>query len=173
MFECSLPIVAAIGHETDTTIAELVADVRCATPTQAAMTLIPDRQALSHQVDQLSGRLTLLLKRQYAFNEQRLAGVCRHPIFSRPARMLELADQRLESLVKRLDMGLPKRLERSRDQLEALSKQLESVGPANVLGRGYSYTLGTDGRVLRSVTQSGAGRCGHDGSGRRPIPQQN
>jgi len=154
VFECSLPIVAAIGHETDTTIAELVADMRCATPTQAAMTLIPDRQALAHQVDQLSSRLTLLLKRQYALNEQRLAAVMRHPIFSRPARMLELADQRLESLVQRLAMGLPRRLERSRDRLEASAKQLESVGPQNVLGRGYSYTLGQDGRVLRSVTQA-------------------
>ena len=81
VLECSLPIVAAIGHETDTTIAELVADVRCATPTQAAMTLIPDRRALAHQLDQLSGRLPLLLKRQYTLNEQRLAGVLRHPIF--------------------------------------------------------------------------------------------
>ena len=71
--------------------------------------------------------------------------------------MLELADQRLESLIQRLVMGLLRRLERSRDRLEALAKQLESVGPQNVLGRGYSYTLGQDGRVLRSVTQAVSG----------------
>ena len=60
VYACGLPIVAAIGHETDTTVAELVADVRCATPTQAAMTLVPEREALHHQVHQLGQRLGLL-----------------------------------------------------------------------------------------------------------------
>src|SRR5690606_204724 len=54
---CDIPVVAAIGHETDTTIAELVADERCATPTQAAMRLTPDRASLDEQLAQLHRRL--------------------------------------------------------------------------------------------------------------------
>ncbi|MFZ4574149.1 MAG: exodeoxyribonuclease VII large subunit [Phycisphaerales bacterium] len=61
--ECSVPVVAAIGHETDTTVAELVADERCATPTQAAMRLTPDRAALERQLDTQSRRLAALLDR--------------------------------------------------------------------------------------------------------------
>ncbi len=60
---CPVPVVAAIGHETDTTIAELVADLRCSTPTQAAMRLTPDREALSEQVDAISHRLRASLVR--------------------------------------------------------------------------------------------------------------
>lgn len=64
IIECSIPVAAAIGHETDTTIAELVADARCATPTQAAMRLTPDRAALQEQIDLLSARLTADLRQR-------------------------------------------------------------------------------------------------------------
>lgn len=157
IFECALPIVAAIGHETDTTIAELVADVRCATPTQAVMTLLPDRPALEHQVDQLSRRLTLLLKRKLELSQHRLGAAINHPIFRRPRSMLELIGHRLDGLAKRLEMGLPQRVKHCRDQLEALARQLESIGPQNVLKRGYSYTLDAHGRVVRRVGTLAAG----------------
>ena len=157
VYACRLPIVAAIGHETDTTIAELVADVRCATPTQAAMTLIPDRAALSHQVDQYSKRLTLLLRRVFEHSCHRLDAIERHPVFRRPLSMLELAQQRLDALRDRLVASLPRRLETQRNRLEALARQLESIGPRNVLQRGYSYTVGPDGRVLRSPTEVNVG----------------
>ncbi len=157
VYECRLPVVAAIGHETDTTIAELVADVRCATPTQAVMTLIPDQAALEHQLHQLTQRLTHQLKRTYEFNEHRYQSLMRRPVLRRPASMLEPATQAVDTLAKRLAMSLPRRVETSATRLEALTKQLKSVSPTNVLNRGYSYTLGPDGRVLRSAAAVGVG----------------
>lgn len=62
IFESPIPVIAAIGHETDTTVAELVADVRCSTPTQAAMRITPDREELRDQCDMLSSRLTAALR---------------------------------------------------------------------------------------------------------------
>ncbi len=151
IFACSLPVVAAIGHETDTTIAELVADVRCATPTQAIMTLIPDRQAMEHQLYQLSQRLKLLIQRQVQISAQRFDSLVGHPIFRRPERLFELIAQRLYGLVQRLDGGLPRRLKASQDHVQALAMRLEAISPINVLKRGYAYAIGPDGHVLRSV----------------------
>ena len=154
LFECSLPVVAAIGHETDTTVAELVADVRCSTPTQAAMTLIPDRESLDHQVRQLSHRLVLVAKRNLQQSRQGLRAIARHPIFRRPEHMFDIWRQRLDGLSGRLVSSVPQSIESKREKLEALKRQLDAVGPANVLQRGYTYTLMEDGHVLRSREQA-------------------
>lgn len=122
IFECRLPLVAAIGHETDTTIAELVADARCATPTQAAMTLVPDRQALEHQVRQLRQRMHLLVARHVQHCGHRLASVVRHPVFRRPQRLLDPVCQRLQLLGARLKSALPHRLESGERRLESLAR---------------------------------------------------
>lgn len=219
IYDCSLPIVAAIGHECDTTIAELVADLRCSTPTQAAMTLIPDQKALRDQIEMTKDRLNLQLRRRVEHAQQRVRALQRHVIFRRsrellnepaqrwrdaqqrlratlPARVpqqmrtlnalrarLEQAlkhrltqqPERLDALSRRLQAAVQRRhaaelpqveqvqrrletaalaLVRNREQaLEALSRQLFSIGPAQVLSRGFSYTLGPDGRVVRSHNQ--------------------
>jgi len=153
VYQCPVPLVAAIGHETDTTVAELVADVRCATPTQAAMTLIPDATALGHQVDQLARRLTLLLKRRYEHDHHRLRTVINHPVFSKPQRLRDVAQTRLENLTNRLTGQMSRILEATQNRLAALGNQLQAVGPMNVLGRGYCYTLNSQGKLIRHVTE--------------------
>jgi exodeoxyribonuclease VII large subunit len=181
IWNCTLPVVAAIGHETDVTVAELVADHRCATPTQAAMTLVPDKAMLQRQVDQSADRLMLSLKRRAQHERQRLRGAERHPAMSRPERMVTQARQSLDRLSHRLDRALPaiislhapkleslsralpqaitRRVSRDRESLEALARELDAVGPASVLGRGYTYTLGPKGELLRSAeAASAAGR---------------
>ncbi len=157
IYRCSIPIVAAIGHETDTTIAELVADARCATPTQAVMRVIPDAEALSEQINSLASRLKLVLNRRLSFEQQRLGAIQRHPIFKRPQTLVEIQKQRVLHLKQRLSAGLPGLARQGRQQLEALVRQLESVNPKNVLKRGYSYTLDAMGKVLTDASQVGAG----------------
>jgi exodeoxyribonuclease VII large subunit len=173
IWDCNLPIVAAIGHETDVTVAELVADVRCATPTQAAMTLVPDRAMLQQQVEQSADRLSRALTRRAQHERQRLRAAERHPAMSRPERLVQQARQRVDTLNHRLARVLPaiaeihrpkvdrltraltqamsRRVARDRDALDALTRELDAVGPASVLARGFTYTLGPDGNLLRSV----------------------
>jgi exodeoxyribonuclease VII large subunit len=179
IYACAIPIVAAIGHETDTTIAELVADRRCATPTQAAMTLIPAGEALSQQVTQIEQRLTMLAQRYVRHERQRLDGLSRHPIFRRPGTIYKPIRERLDRLTIDLQAALPRAVRGARDRLtllapglrdatarrlkgdgeriESLARQLEALGPMNVLRRGYTYTLGSDGHLLRSATKAHAG----------------
>jgi exodeoxyribonuclease VII large subunit len=157
VYRCTLPVVAAIGHETDTTVAELVADVRCATPTQAAMTLIPDRETLTHQTHQLGQRLSLALHRHVEHAAHRLTSASRHTLFRNPERLVELGSQRLEQTHKRFETTLPRRLTMETSRVEALTRQLGAVNPSNVLDRGYSYTLGADGKVLRHTQDANPG----------------
>jgi exodeoxyribonuclease VII large subunit len=158
IYACRLPIVAAIGHETDTTIAELVADVRCSTPTQAAMRVVPDAAALGGQLDQLGRRLTMLTRRTAQSARQRLDSAAGRPMFRRPRQMAEPHRRHLTDQARRLQIGLPQRLTAARHKLDALARHLEAVGPMNVLRRGYSYTLGPDGQVLRRVAAVEAGQ---------------
>lgn len=146
--DCSLPVVAAIGHETDTTIAELVADRRCATPTQAAMTLIPDGAVLQQQVDQLAGRLALALRRKHEVATHRLNAAASHALFRRPETLVAAARGSLDALAGRLDGAPVRRVGDARRRLEALARTLDAVGPRHVLARGYSITRGPDGGVL-------------------------
>jgi exodeoxyribonuclease VII large subunit len=102
IYECTIPVVAAIGHETDTTIAELVADERAATPTQAAMRLTPDREALTEQMSQLSRRLRRGLAAHLKHERQRLVAAARHPAFADPRARLHQAQREVRQLTLNL-----------------------------------------------------------------------
>jgi exodeoxyribonuclease VII large subunit len=95
-FACRLPLVAAIGHESDTTVIELVADVRASTPTQAAMRVVPDAEELARQIEHLAHRLRLVARRRLDLAQQRLAdrrvtGAVRHAVARARARVERLA----------------------------------------------------------------------------------
>jgi exodeoxyribonuclease VII large subunit len=104
--ECAVPVVAAIGHETDTTVAELVADLRCATPTQAAMRLTPDRLALGEQVDAVATRLRTLLARDVREHRRHVESVGRSLRQSTDGRARTGAAV-LERLARRLEAQRP------------------------------------------------------------------
>jgi exodeoxyribonuclease VII large subunit len=179
VYHCTLPVVAAIGHETDVTVAELVADRRCATPTQAAMVVVPDAEALAGQVAQMGQRLATVARRNVGQERARLEVLARHPLFRKPALMYQPIRANLERLAGALAGAWPRRIRAAAErlagleprlpaawmqswrgrqqQLEALARQLGAVAPTKVLQRGYSYTLGPDGHVLRSVAAVTAG----------------
>lgn len=161
---CSLPVVAAIGHETDTTLAELAADWRASTPTQAVMTLIPDRDSLRQRYAQNGERLRLFAERALHDGRRRLVGVARHPMFKDPQGALVPARRKLEALASRPFFIRPQQIIAPRRQgLDALSKRLSALSPQSTLSRGYSYTTLADGTLVRSVAAAvpGAGLVTH------------
>ncbi|MCC7407460.1 MAG: exodeoxyribonuclease VII large subunit [Phycisphaeraceae bacterium] len=154
IYRCELPLVAAIGHESDTTIAELVADQRCATPTQAVMRIVPDATALSDQLDQWGRRLDLLVRRRVTLARQHLESLARHPMLRQPRRMVDPLRQRLDHLADRLAVVVPNRLANARQKLDGFDRQLQALSPQRVLHRGYSYTLDEHGKLIRSATNA-------------------
>jgi exodeoxyribonuclease VII large subunit len=174
-FKCSLPLVAAIGHESDTTIIELVADVRASTPTQAAMRVIPSSKELCAQIDHLTHRIGSMLRRLMERERQgirRLGGDLRrimraHVIDhkSKIERMRSRLDQlQPRSLIirKRTELAnvqsvlarcVQRHIHRLRERLAANERHLAAIDPHGVIRRGYSLTLFADGSVVRSVNQ--------------------
>jgi exodeoxyribonuclease VII large subunit len=129
-----VPTVSAIGHETDITLTDLVADVRAATPSAAAEAVVPDRRDQGERLRALAGRLRIgLLSR------------------------VELGAQRLERTGDRLGAGIAAVLERGRARLDRSAASLEALSPLRVLGRGYAVARDDAGRVLRRVADFPAG----------------
>ncbi|QQE12116.1 exodeoxyribonuclease VII large subunit [Planctomycetota bacterium] len=127
VYACNLPVVAAIGHETDTTIAELVADHRCSTPTQAAMMLVPDGRAMWQQIRQLEDRLKLLTERVARNDADRLRHVIRHPLFRSPDGLLREKEMQLGHLETRLLPMLQNRLNNEKAKLQHHETRLKPI----------------------------------------------
>ncbi len=149
---CAIPVVAAIGHETDTTIAELVADLRCATPTQAAMRLTPDSAALLEQLDSSADRLGSLLRRRIRHEYERLRAAARHPFFTAPAQTIGRAAEGLGHASRRLGAALRERLWAASHAVERRSAQLERYRPAAVYAQRQARLHGLAGTLRAAMT---------------------
>lgn len=131
LFDFPLPIVAAIGHETDTTIAELVADLRCATPSQAAMRLVPDRAELLKQLDQFAGRLAALARHQHTTALHRLRAA--RAGLPQPQVLVEDARRTCRELFRRLESAQRELIHAARRRLDSAATRLADVRPTRVL----------------------------------------
>lgn len=130
----AIPVVSAVGHETDVTLADLVADQRAATPSAAAELVVPDQERLRGELSRAGERLAGALQ----------AGV-------------EHAVRRIERIEERMIEAVSRRIERNLVRVAALRQQLRALGPAAVLQRGYSLALDERGQILRGVEDFRAG----------------
>lgn len=133
--ECSVPVVAAIGHETDTTIAELVADVRCATPTQAAMRLTPDRSALRNELDAHAARLRAAVLRRLDLAHRDVRSLAQRPCMTDPAWPVTHGRERALRAAQALHAAAARRLEGVWSEARRAATELRAVSPANLLAR--------------------------------------
>jgi len=156
-FACRLPLMAAIGHESDTSVIELVADARASTPTQAAMQLIPSADELTGQLDHLDQRLRGLVKRFLERHRQRLDTAARSALLRDPGALVQRARETLAGAAARLGRAATVQARRRRDRFEAVGRQLEAVNPHRVLQRGYSYTMTAAGGLVSSIGDVGVG----------------
>ena len=147
----SVPVVAAIGHETDTTIAELVADLRSATPTQAAMALFPDASALEEQLDALSRRVGSAARQHAIAERKRLAMLANRPAMRDPARVLDAHRERLENLTRRLSAGAHASVLRADRRLHLGAARLERHRPGVIQARREESLNATEHRLVRAI----------------------
>ena len=133
--DCRVPLVAAIGHESDTTIAELVADHRSATPTQATVRLTPDRAALAQQLDSLDRRRARAIGHAIEIQRRRLEGLARTPVLADPTTIVSIQRDRVARAAERLDAVVRTRLQRSAARTHRLEVALERHRPHAALQR--------------------------------------
>lgn len=147
---CPVPTVSGVGHETDVTIADFVADVRMPTPTAAAERVTPDARELRQAVDDLSDRLARQLRWRLDGAAGQLAAAARRLALATPARALANARSSVAADRDRLRRALAARLALHRAQLEGYRQRLAALHPDAILRRGYAHvTRAADGRTVR------------------------
>lgn len=157
--ECPLPIVAAIGHESDTTIAELVSDQRAATPTQAAMLLTPDREALRRQLDTLDRRSRQGLRSRLAGERRHLRLLAERPVLADPAQIALIRRRRIDELARRLRAG-ERALRHARErELARLGLALARHSPAAEHARRGERLRALDEQLRRALRHQMARRA--------------
>jgi exodeoxyribonuclease VII large subunit len=134
-----VPVVSAVGHEIDFSIADFVADLRAPTPSAAAELLVPDAVAIGRHLQQLQ-------QRQSRLDRLHTRLLAQHP----RARLSQLT-RRLEDQHLRLQRAIAQILERRRTTLRHAGHALHAISPLATLERGYAILFDTDGQVLRSV----------------------
>jgi exodeoxyribonuclease VII large subunit len=140
----SIPVVCGVGHETDTTIADFVADVRAATPTAAAARVVPQRAEIEESLRGSMRRMARALRRRCELERQRLDAWRQSYAFRRPRLLLEEAVQSLDARQERLSRALRALVERGRTALAATRARLNALSPHGVLARGYAYCEDAD-----------------------------
>ncbi len=153
----SIPIISAVGHETDVTLSDFAADMRAATPSQAAELAVPDQHALIERLYKARHRLDMAAKNKLEKAALRVSHLLERPVFTRPEDLLRSRWQDLDRLQARLAGGLPEALERQRLKTGQLVARLDSLSPLAVLARGYSLTETQAGRIVRDVRQLSPG----------------
>ncbi len=147
---CPVPVVSAVGHQTDFTICDFVADVRAPTPSAAAELLSPSAEELAERVRALTAALARAVKSAQQAAWERLKALRHRLERSSPRFRLEVGAQRLDELRARLKGALDRLLRSNSTALDALKARLRALSPLGILGRGYAVAFGTDGRVLRA-----------------------
>ena len=157
VYACSIPVVSAVGHETDFTICDFVADLRAPTPSAAAELCTPDwREELAQALlyhryfHQEGAKLVEYLR-------QSLDLLVQDSFLSHPERFLQERRGEVTDFASRLEKGLQHRLEKDQKRLAVLSSTLDALSPLKVLSRGYAVVTGETGNVLHSPEEAAPG----------------
>ncbi len=158
IYESQIPIISAVGHEPDVTISDYVADLRAATPSNAAELAVPDQAALLQNMDQAASAMASALSGRLRHARQRLNVLAQSPALVSPTGYLEQRGKELEHLKTRLIAVQTQQLQRKRQRFVASTAKLDALSPLKVLTRGYSIVNLDAGTILRSVRQTSPGK---------------
>ncbi|HWQ43969.1 MAG TPA: exodeoxyribonuclease VII large subunit [Desulfosporosinus sp.] len=148
-----IPIISAVGHETDVTIADYVADLRAPTPSAAAELAVPKLQDLQFQVEQIRVRLQGAMATIIERKRQYLEGIANKGPLKDPFWRIDQNRQRIDTLQMRLQESMTRLVADKNGILNLLAAKLDLLSPLAILGRGYSLAYDTEGNLLRSTGQ--------------------
>ena len=152
IYRCTIPVISAVGHEPDVTISDYVADVRAATPSNAAEIAVQDEAAIRSSLRQLQLRLEQAEGRKLTQLRQRLDALAQKPVMKRPEAYLQQQELQLEMLRQRLEHAGTGVVQKNALRFQRAAAKLDALSPLKVLSRGYAMVTREDA-VVRSVTQ--------------------
>ena len=153
IYESEIPVISAVGHEPDVTISDYVADLRAATPSNAAELAVPDQDALIQNLDAMFTAMATALNRQLKAAWQHLNVLSQSPTLRSPTGYLDQKGRDLELLKNRMISAQNNAIARKNQRYIACVSKLDAMSPLKVLTRGYSMAQTRDGTVVRSVAQ--------------------
>lgn len=136
--ESRIPIISAVGHETDTTIADLVADVRAATPTHAAQTAVPERSSLIRIIQNHEHQMFQSVIRKSQANQQKIVQIISSYTFNSPINYVRDAQQSLNNFIDLLHEGYSARIQSAKHRIELLQGKITASDPRTLLARGFT-----------------------------------
>ena len=157
VYHSDIPVISAVGHEPDVTISDFVADLRAATPSNAAELAVPDQDALRQNLDSISSSMATALSRQLTAARRQYQLLSAHPALQSPVGYLEQRRKSLELLKNRLIAAQTHQISNQKARYIAMTAKLDAMSPLKVLTRGYAMAQTEEGDVLRSVNQVNAG----------------
>ena len=155
--ESEIPVISAVGHEPDVTISDFVADLRAATPSNAAELAVPDQLELRQQLDAKRSLLLTLMQKKLKQERQAVSSLAAARSLRSPINYLNDQRLRLDYTHRRIGAASTALLNQNREQFVRLTAKLDAMSPLKVLGRGYSVTLNENGQLVKSVK---AVKCG-------------
>ena len=158
IFRSEIPVISAVGHEPDVTISDFVADLRAATPSNAAELAVPDRAELAGALAHLARRLERGMTHPVAAAREKLEGFRRSRVLAAPAGYVEERRMLLDYQSRRLFHGLERSLAEENVRFGRMAAALDALSPLKVLGRGYAIARNEDGTVLTAPEQVRVGQ---------------
>ena len=152
IFDSQIPVISAVGHEPDVTISDFVADLRAATPSNAAELAVPDQDALRQTLDEMQNAMAVAMQQKIDRAGERLEQIANRPVLRSPMASFEGKKQNLELLKNRLVAAQSGRVSAERQRFVANVGKLDAMSPMKVLTRGYAMVATEDGRLVRSVS---------------------
>ena len=157
IYESEIPVISAVGHEPDVTISDFVADLRAATPSNAAELAVPDQDTLLQTLDSMSMAMAASLNRQLKGARQHLDVLSKSAALQSPTGYLDQRRKTLDLLQNRLVFAQSRIVDRKKQQFVANVSKLDAMSPLKVLTRGFALAHTEDGTLLKSVNQVEAG----------------
>lgn len=157
IFKSELPLISAIGHETDFTIADFVADKRAATPTMAAQLASPDGNEYQQQLDKTYQRLINTIQYLLKSHQQNIKNLAKR--FRHPQQQLHDGVQHCDELTQRLNLSIKRQLDMHQEKLSGLSRTLQAISPLASLARGYAIVRDARSKkILRNSKEVKSGQ---------------
>lgn len=157
IYQSQIPVISAVGHEPDVTISDFVADLRAATPSNAAELAVPDQDALRQQLDSISTAMGNTLSRQLINARRQLNILAQSPSLVSPDQYLLQRKKTLELLKGRIFTAQSRLIHNLKQRFVAATSKLDAMSPLKVLTRGYAMVQTEESAVIRSVKQAKTG----------------
>ncbi|MEO0294037.1 MAG: exodeoxyribonuclease VII large subunit [candidate division WOR-3 bacterium] len=152
IFKCKIPIISAVGHERDFSIADFVADKRAATPTEAGQIVVPDINEINNQLENIKYKLIKSLKQKLEAHSLHLKAIEKSYAIRQPLYIFELKEQRLDYIYDKLIKEIRTKIEKNKEKLSNIEKIIQATSYERTLARGYSITR-KEGKIIKDSSE--------------------